>query len=606
MYTEFCEQYIIEAKRSMDSATSEKLREVMIRRCIPKITAPAVNEFSSKLTDEIISEDGNPVKLRLTKSTIIAKFLAKISTKIADHASRFRSYRIEVDDAVVGNLDINIDSETEVNIVWMSINSKHQGNGYCQNTMKLLIDTLKNAGFKTITAELVGSSPDIKHICLKFGFVLGEKISDDDVWGGLTRTSLDLDSYNEDEDKEEAFQEAAAKEGVYKLNYLLKDNLQAKYVTPKLSKPRIQDSLIEFVGKFIDDHADQLSTSGPVYMIRFGDEEASFLYNLFGVNGEELLQIFNDMIADTYYGKLSKFIRGWVENAPHKLLITAVLIDAIQNGYDDIIECCEYLWAFSEYPIIFRKYFKTGVKEDVMNYTIEHLGSKFKVKKVSNLRGLLKYDADSSVANFRERLAEGADNVYADFMQRIRNQVKNTIENIARAYYDNIERNATLHNKDSQFDDGTLADQEGHTSNIAQIVDSSVNKFATSSLNPGMVRVVADGAKVDKDNLTGYLNQIFAEKNNKLYKFIEDVITIYFNKYPSNTGITSEFVSFGLTLFRSIATSKDPLYQEVRRILDMWMFEIIDIRQYYQREGTIISYTRAIFNYMIFMINYYN
>ena len=48
------------------------------------------------------------------------------------------------------------------------------------------------------------------------------------------------------------------------------------------------------------------------------------------------------------------------------------------------------------------------------------------------------------------------------------------------------------------------------------------------------------------------------------------------------------------------------MYQEMKSIINYWMNDIIDIKQYYQREGTQIAYARAIFNYVIFMINYYN
>ena len=98
-----------------------------------------------------------------------------------------------------------------------------------------------------------------------------------------------------------------------------------------------------------------------------------------------------------------------------------------------------------------------------------------------------------------------------------------------------------------------------------------------------------------------------ADKNNKLYKFIEDVITYYFTKNPTDTSLGSgEFVNFALAMYRSIGTSKDELLKEIRTILNIWMFDIINIQEIYHREATIINYTRAIYNYVILMINYYN
>lgn len=417
-----------------------------------------------------------------------------------------------------------------------------------------------------------------------------------------------MEEYMDDYIKEDTeTKKVKSKEEVYKINYYLRDNLQIPYISNVLAKSKIQEQLIEFVGKFLDDHSKELSTSGPVHIIVFSDRETSVLYDMFSVNGDMLLDMYNKMVDETFYGKISKFITGWVRNAPHKILLTAMLIEAIQKGYNDIIECCEFLWAFSEYPIMYRDYWSTGVKEDVMDYTIEHLGTKFTIKKVPNLQALLKYDAHASVSNKYELLKSGVDHAYTDFMYRIRNQFNNRFKNIAHEYYSNNDENASQHIKDSQFDDGKLVDQEGHTTNIAQVVDKTISHFTTGDINKAMARIAADGSNVDKDNLIGYLNQIFSSKNNKLDKIIENIITVFFTKNPSETTVgTVSFMNFGLSLYRSIGTSKDPLYQEIKSILAYWIYDIINIKQFYSREGTWIAYTRAVFNYIVLMIHEYN
>lgn len=425
---------------------------------------------------------------------------------------------------------------------------------------------------------------------------------------------LDYDIYMEDYFKD-AYNEmidylseaGKSKEGVYKESYVFRDKLQKVYITPILKKTSIQDAIIAYVGKFIDDHYKELSTSGPVYSFTYTEKDAKFLYDTFNIDSNKILELYDEMVKEAFFGKISKFFTGWVQNAPYKILITSILIDALQNNYENIVICCEYLWAFCEYAVNYRQFWRIGVKEDVMKYTIEHLGSKFKVTQMKNLKELLYYDAHSSVEYMSDRLKEGADNVYTDFMQRMRNQIKNKFENISKKYYDNIQINATQHNQDSMFDDGNISDQEGHISNIAQNVNNTVNKFISSNINSAMAKAVAEMSQVDKDNVASYLQKIMADKNNKLYKFIEDVITYYFTKNPTDTSLGSgEFVNFALAMYRSIGTSKDELLKEIRTILNIWMFDIINIQEIYHREATIINYTRAIYNYVILMINYYN
>lgn len=261
---------------------------------------------------------------------------------------------------------------------------------------------------------------------------------------------------------------------------------------------------------------------------------------------------------------------------------------------------------FTEYPIMYQNFWSTGVREDVMNYTISRMSSKFKVKKLNNLKELLKYDSTKAVELKMDELRKGVDNVYLDLMYSIRSRINSTFKNISREYYNSIEMNATQHNNVSTFDDGEIADQEGHSSNSAQVIDGVIEKFALHEINPSMLRVAADGSSVDKGNLSGYLSLIYSDKSNRLNKFIENIIGMYFIKYPSNTGINAgEFLNFSFALYRSIGTSKDETLKELKDILNHWMNDVINIKQYYQREATIIAYTRAIYNYFCMMINYY-
>lgn len=400
------------------------------------------------------------------------------------------------------------------------------------------------------------------------------------------------------------------KDDVYKRNFYLKNNLQDKYVSNVLSNKQYRESIINFTGQFIDDHMEQLSTSGPVYSFVFGDKETALFYDLFKITKEDLLNIWNNMVNETYNGKISKFFTGWIVNAPHKLLFVAITIEAIQKDYKDIVECMEYLWAFCEYPILYAKYFSTGVRKEVMDYTIERLGNKFKikVKNLNNLLELLKYDGNSALISHYEKLKDGPDNSYADFLYRLRNQIKNTIEKIANVYYVNIEKNATQHDQAEEFDDGSKAEQEGINTNISNIVNNTIDKLNNGEISPEKINIAAEAVKVDKSNLTNFINQIYAFKNNRMERFIEDIIVSYFEKNPTSTNSLSggAFINFGLSLFKSIGVSKNEIYREIREILNLWMFDIIDIRSLYQREPTVIAYTRAIYNYFIFMINYYN
>ena len=94
-------------------------------------------------------------------------------------------------------------------------------------------------------------------------------------------------------------EEGNDKEGVYKENYYIRDHLQTPYLSKPLKTPKVQQSIIEFTGKFMDDHSFQLSTSGPIHSFTFGSKEMAFFYDLFQVNEEILLNVWREMINET-------------------------------------------------------------------------------------------------------------------------------------------------------------------------------------------------------------------------------------------------------------------------------------------------------------------
>jgi hypothetical protein len=407
--------------------------------------------------------------------------------------------------------------------------------------------------------------------------------------------------------KESDFYEAKDKSLIYKENYFIRDNFTINYIQPVLSKPITREKLITFVGSYMDAHSRELSTSGPVHMFLFSKKETSFLYELFNTTENHILELIQQVVDETYMGNLAMPIRGLVDTCPHKLLLTIILSESIQKDYKDIIECCEYLLAFSEYPLLFKKYWETGVKENVMNYTIEHLANKFKAKKVNSIRALLKMDLEVCVKTHYSSLLTGMDHTFFDFIYRVRNQMSSTFKNIAIKYYQNSDNNATQYSKTGIADDGSLIDQEGYLSNISSIVNNTYNKILVNGVILRLVKIASEGNQVDSNNVVTFLNQIFTAKENNLYRYIENIITAYLSKNPTNTSVGSaEFLNFGILLYRSIRALKTPIYKEICSILDMWMYKIINITNYSTREATIINYTAAIFRYMILIIKYHN
>ena len=389
--------------------------------------------------------------------------------------------------------------------------------------------------------------------------------------------------------------------------YFLRENLQVPIITPKMAKPEFQKQIIQFVGEYLNTYLPKLQTPGPTHIVPFLDKETNFIYQTFGITKEETINKMKEMKKVAYPNESDNVLIN-VKSTPHKLILTGMLIDAYQHNYEEIIECSRYLFGLLDYAILFRYYWRLGVDEGTMNYTIENLPSnKFKAKKMNNILELLKYDASVSMDANAEKLKEANDQAYIDFINRVRTQLNNTFRNLSRAYYKNKEQNLTQYSTDSHEEDGKLKEQEGKDTIMAEAIEKSCRKILTAELNNAIVKVVAQANELDPNNLTNFLNQIINDKRNRLDQMIEYIIIAYFQQYPTAITIAGgEFLNFGIGLYRSLAGSKQQLYIDIKNILSLWTDEIIDIKKYYKGTTAISNYTRGIFNYFVFMISHFN
>lgn len=144
----------------------------------------------------VLHKKGESVELHQNPKSATAKFLAKLIPSLKDAQNRYKDYTVcDRTGNKIGNMSTNLDPDGSLNIVWLGINSKHEGNGHGQSAMRTIIDVAKKQGIKKITLEVPTTSPNARHIYEKLGFKgTGEKMlgDEDDVWGGLTKMALKL------------------------------------------------------------------------------------------------------------------------------------------------------------------------------------------------------------------------------------------------------------------------------------------------------------------------------------------------------------------------------------------------------------------------------
>lgn len=144
---------------------------------------------------KVITKNGETLFLTEDKKTKLASFLASTSKKIKDQQQRTLNMTIRNKEGKpVGTLDLYNEDHGSLNVAWVHVTKGNQGRGYGSAVIKDVVQMAKSKGYKKITLEVPGSSPDALHIYEKNGFKVVKQLTPEDepVWGGLTAMELNL------------------------------------------------------------------------------------------------------------------------------------------------------------------------------------------------------------------------------------------------------------------------------------------------------------------------------------------------------------------------------------------------------------------------------
>lgn len=360
----------------------------------------------------------------------------------------------------------------------------------------------------------------------------------------------------------------------------------------------------QIVGNYIDRNSSKLYKAGPMDLIPFGDVDKAEYFNLFQIDQKEVVDMVKKITT-----KISK-------TTDFKLLINNPLfwvfwcciryytLKKDQKGLNAALA----IYALAAYPSIFSLFFKHGVDEGVMQYTMDNLSNKYILKQEGSLFGGLFKSITNSYSFLKPTMKDGNDADVIRWIQRIRNDQKSMFKNITDEYMKNHRKgNRVSLNRDSN--DGTQldVDNENNTSAVEVLTANITNQIITNGLNIKLVTEAKDIAGISLYDCRFYLSKIITDKYvTDIKSFISAVLFtfLYTDKYKKENINSSRFLTWSAELFRK-TNAKDPNIKTIKTLLDKWAEET-GIHRKFKREASRVNYKKAIFWYFILSIQMYS
>ena len=351
------------------------------------------------------------------------------------------------------------------------------------------------------------------------------------------------------------------------------------------------------VASYVDRNVNRLSTAGPSKRTLFSDMERNKVYDLIDFDPK----VCKAIVKQSNYIKAS-----WkIVNDPFNLVMMMILRYAKLNKLDQINQLAVTYLTLSMYPSLHYKYFKFEPNEAIMQYTINNLSNKFKVKQVGNILQALVDTTALADKTYDKNIRHANDKELTDYINAYKTRLNSLIKKIRDAFEKDYRSGNYMNKERDNEDENDFKTSDSNSLLIQRIVDQVVLKLSVNGPDSRIVDISAKMNQVSVNETRNTLNQLTQNKDESvnIRALCESILYLYlFNGENHVNDLNgSKFLTFCLAVYKKSNTNDENVIK-VKSILDMWIEKYSETYRKTQRVATLNNFRRALYTFFVFTL----
>lgn len=351
------------------------------------------------------------------------------------------------------------------------------------------------------------------------------------------------------------------------------------------------------VASYVDRNVNRLSTAGPSKRTLFSDMERNKVYDLIDFDPKTCKAI----VKQSNYIKAS-----WkIVNDPFNLVMMMILRYAKLNKLDQINQLAVTYLTLSMYPSLHYKYFKFEPNEAIMQYTINNLSNKFKVKQVGNILQALVDTTALADKTYDKNIRHANDKELTDYINAYKTRLNSLIKKIRDAFEKDYRSGNYMNTERDNEDENDFKTSDSNSLLIQRIVDQVVLKLSVNGPDSRIVDISAKMNQVSVNETRNTLNQLTQNKDESvnIRALCESILYLYlFNGENHVNDLNgSKFLTFCLAVYKKSNTNDENVIK-VKSILDTWIEKYSETYRKTQRVATLNNFRRALYSFFVFTL----
>ena len=351
------------------------------------------------------------------------------------------------------------------------------------------------------------------------------------------------------------------------------------------------------VASYVDRNVNRLSTAGPSKRTLFSDMERNKVYDLIDFDPK----VCKAIVKQSNYIKAS-----WkIVNDPFNLVMMMILRYAKLNKLDQINQLAVTYLTLSMYPSLHYKYFKFEPNEAIMQYTINNLSNKFKVKQVGNILQALVDTTALADKTYDKNIRHANDKELTDYINAYKTRLNSLIKKIRDAFEKDYRSGNYMNTERDNEDENDFKTSDSNSLLIQRIVDQVVLKLSVNGPDSRIVDISAKMNQVSVNETRNTLNQLTQNKDESINirALCESILYLYlFNGENHMNDLNgSKFLTFCLAVYKKSNTNDENVIK-VKSILDTWIEKYSETYRKTQRVATLNNFRRALYTFFVFTL----
>ena len=351
------------------------------------------------------------------------------------------------------------------------------------------------------------------------------------------------------------------------------------------------------VAEYLDANMSKLSSAGPTYRTLFTENDKRILYVNTGTSPELVERII----------PLSAYIKGSWRNIilPFNIICALTITYAKRTNNKELAQYMLMYLTLSMYPSLHSKYFKYGVNPQIMDYTINNLNNKYKIKQMGTIWNTLLDTAMVCDRTYTKNIIRANDKDITDYVESLKTRLNALLKKIKNEFTKNYnDKNIMSIEKDNE-DQENFSRAESNSYIIERLSNAIALKIAMNGPDLKLVDIAAKLNSVAVNDLRTTVNNLTADKTNskEIRTVLISILTLYLTD-PNNTAQdihSNKFILVCMQIYKKSNTS-DKNIIIIKKVLDSWLQRYSDRYKQSNRVATLNSFRKALFTYFVLTI----